>query len=201
VPHNSLQMRVKLKSKSSQSAGLSTALLLEVDPNTACVETASASWSSMADAILFVVAQYWQFIAMDNLLDDLTAWAHSDLVSHGSIYSILPYRSRSFRSHRRVLQAIVLDVPIFELSLTNPRACLASGVPIRLYRTLVVHLELDRHRRAIDEHVEVVEAVFDALAESRNHIQALAFQIIFELAIVALLLLDVALFLWDSFLR
>jgi hypothetical protein len=93
------------------------------------------------------------------------------------------------------------DLPTFKLSFTNPRACLASGVPIRLYRTLVVHLELDRHRRSIDEHIEVVEAVFDALAESRNHIQALAFQIIFELAIVALLLLDVALFLWDSFLR
>jgi hypothetical protein len=56
VPHNSLQMRVKLKSTSSQSAGLSTALLLEVDPNKARVETASASWSSVADAILFVVA-------------------------------------------------------------------------------------------------------------------------------------------------
>jgi hypothetical protein len=41
--------------------------------------------------------------------------------------------------------------------------------------------------------------VFDAFAASRNHLRALTFQIVFELAIVALLLLDVGLYLWDSF--
>jgi uncharacterized Rmd1/YagE family protein len=128
-------------------------------------------------------------------------WARSDLTKDGFISLIRRRRSRELHSHRRKLEALILDLPDFEVLLTNPRAGLAPGRPIRLYRALARQLSLDRRRRAIDERIEVIEAVLDSLADSLNHLQALAFQIALELAIVALLLLDVGLYLRDSLTR
>jgi hypothetical protein len=62
---------------------------------------------------------------------------------------------------------------------------------------LATKLDLHRQRRALDERIEIVEAVLDAQNESLNHLQALAFQVVFEMAIVLLLLLDCSLVLWD----
>ncbi len=37
---------------------------------------------------------------------------------------------------RRVLQALILDLPDFEVFLTNPRDRLVPGRPVRIYRAL-----------------------------------------------------------------
>jgi hypothetical protein len=44
-----------------------------------------------------------------------------------------------------------------------------------------------------------LEAVFDSLAESLNHLQALALQVVLEVAIVIVLLVDVGLYLREHF--
>jgi len=201
VACHSYRARLRLKAKQAQSAGSSTSLFLEIDPSTARIGIAPDSWSSVSETVLIVIAQFWRFLAIDHLLDKLVDWARSDLAKDGFIKLIRRRRSRELNSHRRELQALILDLPDFEVLLTNPRASLAPGRPIRLYRALAGQLGLDRRRRAIDERIEVVEAVLDSLAESLNHLQALAFQIVLELAIVALLLLDVGLYLWDSLTR
>jgi hypothetical protein len=197
VACHSYRAQLRLKAKQTQSAGSSTSLFLEIDRSTARIGIARDSWSSVSETILIIVAQFWRFVAIDDLLDELVDWARSDLAKDGFISLIRRHRSRELHSHRRKLQTLILDLPDYEVLLTNPRAGLAPGRPIRLYRTLAGQLSLDRHRRAIDERIEVIEAVLDSLADSLNHLQALAFQIALELAIVALLLLDVGLYLWD----
>ncbi|HKI20730.1 MAG TPA: hypothetical protein VKA15_22760, partial [Isosphaeraceae bacterium] len=100
--------------------------------------------------------------------------------------------------HQRSLHALILDLPDFEAALTNPQGYLAPGRPVRLYRALAARLGLNRWRHEIDERIEVVEAIFDSLTESLNHLHSLAFQIALELIIVAVLLLDAGLFLADA---
>ena len=63
---------------------------------------------------------------------------------------------------------------------------------------LAAQLALQRWRRAIDERVEVVEAVLDARAESLKHLQGMVSQIVLERVIVAVLILDIALYLVDA---
>jgi hypothetical protein len=53
----------------------------------------------------------------------------------------------------------------------------------------------------IDERIEVIESIFDSLTESLNHFQSLAFRIVLELIIVALLLLVVGLYFLDAITR
>ena len=103
-------------------------------------------------------------------------------------------RSRELQGLRRQLQSLILDLPDFEGPLATIRGHHASGQVVRLYR----RLGLDRFRSEIDERVEVVESIFDSLAESLDHSQSLAFQIALELFIVAVLLLDVGLYFVDA---
>ncbi len=93
---------------------------------------------------------------------------------------------------------MILDLPDFEGSLTNPRGHFPSGRSVQLYRKLCAWLGLARRRRELDERVEVVESIYDSLAESLNHSQSLAFQVVLELAIVALLLLDVGVYVYGA---
>jgi hypothetical protein len=123
----------------------------------------------------------WSDLPVDQhmvvVLDELTGWAPGDLSKHGFLSLVRYHRACELQAHRRVLQSLILDLPAFELYLTDPRAGLAAGMPIRIYRALVRQLGLAPGRRALDERVEVVEAIFDSLAESHNHRQALAFQL------------------------
>jgi hypothetical protein len=171
-------------------------LILEIDSRTARIGVEAGAWSSGTEAVLIVVAQFWRFLAIDHLLDELTDWARADLNNtNGELRSLIHWRrSRALRARQRLLQALILDLPDFEGVLTNPRGYLATGRAVRLFRSLAAQLGLDRRRRVIDERIEVVEAVFDSLTESLNHYQALASQIVLELVIVAVLLLDVGLF-------
>ncbi len=211
-------------------------IVLEIDSNAARVDVDADTWSNVGGTVLFAVAQYWRFGAIDRRLGELSAWARDDVAKTGGIPSVIrPGRSRELRARRRMLQSLILDLPDFEGALTNPRGHLkragemiggpltpalspkgASGngggtrTPaltreawgltrrVRLYRRLSASLGLDRWRCEIDERVEVVEAVFDSLTESLDHFQSLAFQIALELIIVAVLLLDVALYFLDA---
>jgi hypothetical protein len=109
-------------------------------------------------------------------------------------------RAHALGARRRTLQKLILDLPGYEGSLTNPRGHLPSKWAVVLYRRLCVWLGLNRQRLEIDERIEVVESIFDSLTEALYHSQSLAFQIVLELAIVALLLLDVGLYFFDAFL-
>jgi hypothetical protein len=183
------------------SSSSSRRLILEIDSNTARIGVDADAWSSVAEPVLIVIAQFWRFLAMDRLLDELADWARADLQDGGFWSLIRPGRSRPFRARQRLLQALILDLPDSEGLLTNPGAYLAPGRPVRIYRALAGRLGLDRRRRVLDERVEVVEAVFDSLAESLNHHQALASQVVLELVIVTVLVLDVGLYLLDMLVR
>jgi hypothetical protein len=174
-------------------------LTLEINQELATVEVDTGTWESVREAVLLVVAQFWRFGAIDRKLDEFAEWARDDLAATAGFRSaVLPRRARELRARHRLLQALILDLPDFEAALTDPRSYLAAGRPVRLYRALAARLGLDRWRREIDERIEVVEAIFDSLAESLNHLQSLSFQIALELIIVAVLLLDAGLFLVDA---
>jgi hypothetical protein len=175
---------------------------LEIDSNVARVGVDAATWPSASDAVLLVVAQFWRFGQIDRTLNELSDWARQDLGRTTGFKAMIGRRrARELRARRRLLQELILDLPDFEGALTNPRGHLPAGVPVRLYRALVSRLGIDRWRREIDERVEVVEATFDSLAESLDHHQSLAIQIVLELVIVAVLLLDAGLFLLEALVR
>jgi len=194
---HSCRVQFRRMAVQARPAGSSTPLLLEIDATTARIGIDPDSWSSVSETVLIVIAQFWRFLAIGRFLDELTDWARRDLKKDGFIDLIRRCCSRELRVHQRELQSLILDLPDFELLLTDPHAGLSPGRPVRLYRALAGRVGLSHHRRAIDERVEVVEAVLDSLADSRNHLQALAIQIVLELAIVTVLLLDVGLYLWD----
>jgi hypothetical protein len=194
----SARARLKLASGAGGSSGSSSLLVLDIDANNARVEVDAGTWPSVDDAVLSVVAQFWRFQAIDRALDELTAWARRDLGNGGLLTLIRRRRSRELHARRRNLQTLILNLPDFESLLTNPRAHLPQGRPNRLYRSLAAQIGLGPWRRQIDERVEVVEAVYDSLAESLNHFQALTFQVVLELVIVAVLLFDAGLYLLDA---
>jgi hypothetical protein len=175
-------------------------LSLEIDSNIARIGVDAATWEKFGEAVLFAVAQYWRFAAINRALDELTDWAHDDLErSIGFIRLLGRPRAHALGARRRTLQRLILDLPGYEGALTNPRGYLASKRAVVLYRRLCVRLGLNHQRREIDERIEVVESIFDSLMEAFYHSQSLAFQIVLELAIVALLLLDVGLYFFDAF--
>ena len=196
--HRSSRAKLELAGTGERPTGSPLLLTLEIDASTAHVEVDAGVWASVSETVLLVVAQFWRFHAIDRALDELTQWARGDLENGGLLSQIRRRRTRELHERRRQLQALILDLPGFERLLTNPRAHLARGRPVRIYRALAAQLGLERWRRAIDERVEVVEAVFDARAESLNHLQGMVSQIVLELVIVAVLVLDVALHLLDA---
>jgi hypothetical protein len=186
----------------SRSEAFALPVDLEVNSKLARVGVDAATWPSASDAVLLVITQFWRFQEIDRTLDELSDWARQDLERVTSFRGMIGRRrARELRARRRLLQELILDLPDFEGALTNPRGYLPAGRPVRLYHTLVSRLGLDRWRREIDERVEVVEATFDSLAESLDHHQALAFQIVLELVIVAVLLLDAGLFVLETLVR
>lgn len=175
-------------------------LTLEIDHETARIAVDADTWESVGGTVLLAVAQFWRFGAIDRTLDQLSDWARRDLVTTAGFQSVIRRRrARDLRARFQTLQTLILDLPDFEASLTDPRGDLAGGRSVRLYRMLAARLSLHRWRSEIDERIEVVEAIFDSLVESLNHYQSLAFQIVLELFIVAVLLLDAGLFLVDAF--
>jgi hypothetical protein len=174
-------------------------LTLEINHEMAKIAVDAETWKSVGETVLLVVAQFWRFGAIDRMLDEFSDWAREDLAAPPGFRSVIrPRRARELRARYRTLQTLILDLPDFEAALTNPRGCLSPGRAISLYRALAARLGLNRWRQEIDERVEVVEAIYDSLAESLNHYQSLAFQIVLELVIVAVLLLDAGLFLADA---
>jgi hypothetical protein len=168
---------------------------LEIDSNIARISVDVDTWLRVGETVLFAVAQYWRFTAINRTLDELSEWSRRDLASNSRFLSVINRaRSRQLRALRRSLQTIILDLPLFEGPLTNPHGHCSSSRAVRLYRRLCRRLELGRFRREIDERIEVVETVLDSLSASLDHYQALAFQIALELIIVAVLLLDVGLY-------
>ena len=159
----------------------------------------AATWANVGETVLFTVAQYWRLTAIDRSLDELSDWARHDLESNTGFARMLR-RSRSLelRARRQTLQKLILDLPLYEGPLTNPRGHLPSGRAVVLYRKLSSWLGLNRRRQEIDERIEVVESIFDSLSDSLNHAQAFAFQIALELAIVALLLIDIGIYFLDA---
>jgi hypothetical protein len=197
----SQQAQLSTTTSDARLARSPTSLTLEIDPCTARIRVDADTWQSISQTVLIVISQYWRFLAIDRLLDELAGWSRVDLMK-GQIAGVIQrQRSRELRAHRRTLQALLLDLPDFEVLLTNPRACLAPGRSVRICRALTAQLGLEHWRRAIDERIEVIEAVLDSLAESLNHLEALASQLVLELVIVVLLLLDVGLYTWASFAR
>jgi hypothetical protein len=194
-----VRLDVPRPARRARASRASFPLILEIRDNTARIGVSAETWKSVGDTVLLVVAQFWRFGAIDRKLDELSEWARNDLIhTTGLRNTILPRRVRNLYARGRSLRSLILDLPDFEAALTNPRGWLASGPMVRLYRELASQLGLHRWRREIDERVEVVEAVFDSLAESLNHLQSLAYQVALELIIVAVLLLDAGLFLVDA---
>jgi hypothetical protein len=177
-------------------------MILEIDSNVARIGVDAATWASVNETVLFAVAQFWRLDAIDRALDVLSDWARNDLEKNTGVAKVLGRkRARDLRAHRRALEKLILDLPDYEGPLTNPRGYLPSGRPVALYRRLCSWLGLHRRRREIDERIEVIESIFDSLNESLNHVQSLAFQIVLELIIVAVLLLDVGLYFFDAIAR
>ncbi len=183
------------KVKTPRSAGKPTSLFVEIDPRVARIGVAPDSWAGVSEPVLLVVAQFWRFFAIDRTLDEIGEWLRNDLDTGNVARLFNRRRSRTLYTHRHALQRLILDLPDFESPLTNPEAFLNPGRPVRIYRALARQLALHRFRCAIDERIEVIEAVFDSLTESHNHYQSLAFQITLELIIAALLLFDIGLYL------
>ncbi len=189
------QARRRAPAGRNRSRHSSLPLYLEIDSNIARISVDVDTWLRVGETVLFAVAQYWRFTAINRTLDDLSEWSRHDLERNSSFLSMIDRaRSRQLRALRRTLQTIILDLPQFEGPLTNPHGHCSSSRAVRLYRRLCRRLGLDRFRREIDERIEVVETVLDSLSESLDHCQALAFQIALELIIVAVLLLDVGLY-------
>jgi hypothetical protein len=196
---HAVRARLKPPGGRTRTARTTRSFSLEIDSSVARIKVDDQTWSSVGDTVLFAVAQYWRFAAIDRTLGELSHWARQDFEpGYRFWHEIRATRSRGLRARRRELQSLILDLPDFEGPLTNPRGHLRAPGAGRLYRRLVVLLGLGRYRREIDERIEVVETIFDSLAESLNHFQSLAFQIALELVIAALLLVDVGLYLFDS---
>ncbi len=184
----------------SRSGRSSLPLRIEIDANDARVSVDVDTWIIVGETVLFAVAQYWRFAAINRTLVELSEWSRHDLATEYSFLGVIKRaRSRQLRSQRRTLQRIILDLPLVESPLTNPHGHFANRRVVHLYRRLSRWLGLGRLRREIDERIEVVETVLDSLSESLDHCQSLAFQIALELIIVAVLLVDVGLYFVDAF--
>jgi hypothetical protein len=174
-------------------------LSIEIDATSARIGVDRATWSRAGQTVLFAVAQYWRLASIDHNLDELSHWARQDLQAKPSFAAILSRkRARDLRARRQELARLILDLPDFEGPLTNPRGYFHSKREVHRYRRLCTSLGLNRLRREIDERIEVVESIFDSLADSLNHAQSLLFHVSLELAIVALLLVDIGIYFWDA---
>ena len=191
-------MRARVKAPPPRAGRSTLPLAIDIDGQTARISVDPETWSLIQEPVLFAIAQYWRFVAIDRTLQDLSDWARQDSdQTAGWRRTLARTRSSALRTRRRALQSLILDLPDFEGPMVNPRIP-ASARNIRLYRRLALWLGLERLRREIDERVEVVESIFDSLAESLNHFQSLACQIALELFIVAVLLLDVGLYCYSA---
>jgi hypothetical protein len=193
-------VRTRLKASRGKARDRTQALplVLEIDASLARIWVDTATWSEVGETVLFTVAQFWRLTAIDRALDALSDWARRDLERNTGFVGMLKReRSRELRARRQALQKLILDLPLHEGALTNPRGHLPSSRAVVLYRRLSSWLGLYRQRGEIDERIEVVESIFDSLSDSLNHAQALSFQIVLELAIVALLLIDIGIYFLD----
>jgi hypothetical protein len=197
----SARTRVVLAQRERSHAGSVRALVLDVDDLTARVEVDSEDWPGLAPVVLAAVAEFWRFRAIERRLGELEDWARADLGDTRLRTLMRPRRARALRAHHRALQALLLDLPVFEGALTDPATVVSPGRPARLFRLLAARLGLPRWRRLIDERVEVIEAVLDSLSQSLDHLQSLVWLVGLEVVIVAVLLVDTGLYLLDALAR
>jgi hypothetical protein len=190
-----IELRAGRGHKEDASSFTPSTLSLEIDACSARIHVASSAWPGIAPAVLVAVAQFWRFRAIERTLGELTDSAHRELQETRGVGAFLSrwQRLREIRKHHQDLQSLILDLPLFEGPLTDPRAYLPPGRSLRIYRSLSAQLGLARRRRLIDERIECMEAVFDSLAASADHSQALFVQVVLELTIVAVLIVDVVL--------
>ncbi len=155
---------------------------------------------SVGETVLLVVAQFWRFGAIDRKLDELSDWSRHDLARAVGFRNAIR-RQRSRRAARSpTITTSTHPRPARFRGRTRQTRGVTSPRDARsvFIAALAARLGLDRWRHEIDERIEVVEAIFNSLTESLNHLQSLAFQVALELIIIAVLLLDAGLFLADA---
>lgn len=163
-------------------------LTLEVAPDVARVRVDNQAWDLTSAPVLLAISQCWRFSELDLRLDELCTWARETSTRRGTVA-----RLESF-------QRLLLELPSIEGPLTDPRGYFATVREARLYRRIARALGLPGWRAFIDERIEVVEAALSHLAEERRLRVSMTAALVLEVLILVVLLADLALNIWQTFL-
>jgi hypothetical protein len=168
-------------------------VLVEIGQRRAVVGIDTAQWDACAAPILLAISVCWRFDAIEQTLDELTAWTRGQL--RGTPGRTAGARSSALAHRARTLHALVVDLPCFEGSLDDPSGYFPSDSEARLYRRLARRLQLGARRARLDERVEILEGTFGALVDEHRHRQLLWWEIAVESLILLALLGDIGMHL------
>jgi hypothetical protein len=172
-------------------------LVVTIGPGCAHVSAQESAWEALREPLILAICQVWRFQAIDAELEELTRSALENLA-----YANAPNLA-SLRQSGRLMgmgmktRAAIVDVTYFQKPLTDPLAYFDSRRSARVYRLLADRFGLDDWSDTIDQSAEVVEGTFETITEKLYHLKSHAHDVVLEVMIVAILMLDVIMRIWE----
>ncbi|MDB5349777.1 MAG: hypothetical protein JWN86_1024 [Planctomycetota bacterium] len=170
--------------------GMDGELVLTIGDQTAQVVASPATWNVLSEPVLLAICQYWRFQALDTEIDRLTVEAEGDLNHAAMAVPASLWDRKRLLAHARSVRALLLDLPHFEGPITDPLPYLSTERAVASYRLLVEKLHLDEWCEAIDDRAEAVEDAYASVTEKLNEFRNFAVGSTLEIAIIAILVVD-----------
>jgi hypothetical protein len=174
-------------------------LVLRISPSGVRITTSDAAWKALSEPVLLAVGQYWRFLVIEEKLDRLTEEAQAD-VAHATMPSLATLRSRRrLTENARAVRDLLLDLPHFEGTLTDPFPYCTTELAAQTYLALAEKLRLEPWCELIDERTEAIEDTYEAVTEKLLEFKNFAWEALLEILIVVILLGELGLNLWEIF--
>lgn len=150
-------------------------------------------WNDLGPAVMLALAQRWRLCeclqALDGLSDELRA----------ELTRTRPRQAKkaSFSKTEDRFRALMVELPTYQAPLDDPGAFLTTKRQIRAYREVARKLRLPRISAVLDRRVDYLDPSFFAIAERHRHRHIFAAEVVLEVLIVILLLVDLAVRLYE----
>jgi hypothetical protein len=174
-------------------------LILSVGPKGAQVVASESAWQTLAEPVLLAVCQYWRFCAVDDEIDRLTELAFGDIGPATMPGPAALRDGRRLAANAKAVRALLVDLPHFEGPLTDPLPYCSSERSAQVYRLLSEKLHLEEWCEAIDEHAEAIEDTYEAVTEKLFEYRNFAWEASLEAFIILILVAELAVLLYDTF--
>jgi hypothetical protein len=174
-------------------------LVLTIAPDSATVVATDSAWNALAEPVLLAICQYWRFGAIDAEIDRLTVQARGDL-DHATLPSPASLRkSGELAVHARAVRWVLLELPHFYGSLSDPYPYCSSERSVQVYASLAEKLHFEEWAEAIDDYAEAVEDTYEAVTEKLFEYKNFAWEFVLESLIICVLLAELGVTLWETF--